>query len=148
MAIVLKANKVSLFVSSVLFVLRYHSQNFLDTPCTVFILKLEASNMGSQCFTQYPCTKSLISLCIYAVLLCVSGGPLVREDSNGSISQELSGASDTTDGTSRVPKINVGAGNTVLAEMKARQDKRTSSPQQVSLCGISGLHSSVEHFNP
>lgn len=58
------------------------------------------------------------------------GGQLVREDSNGSISQELSGTSETADGTSRVPKIKVGAGNTVLAEMKARQDKRTSSPQQ------------------
>jgi hypothetical protein len=32
MAIILKANKVSLFVSSVLFVFWYHSPNFLDTP--------------------------------------------------------------------------------------------------------------------
>jgi hypothetical protein len=32
MAIVLKANKVNLFVSSVLFVFWYHSPNFLDTP--------------------------------------------------------------------------------------------------------------------
>lgn len=87
---------------------------------------------------------SFISLCIYAVLLCMSGGQLVREDSNGSISQELSGTSDTTDGASRVPKIKVGAGSTVLAEMKARQDKRTSSPQQVSVCEISGFRSSVE----
>jgi hypothetical protein len=32
MAIILKANQVNLFVSSVLFVLWYHSPNFLDTP--------------------------------------------------------------------------------------------------------------------
>jgi hypothetical protein len=32
MAIILKANKVNLFVSYVLFVFRYHSPNFLDTP--------------------------------------------------------------------------------------------------------------------
>jgi hypothetical protein len=31
MAIILKANKVNLFVSSVLFVFWYHSPNFLDT---------------------------------------------------------------------------------------------------------------------
>jgi hypothetical protein len=32
MAIILEANKVNLFVSSVLFVFWYHSPNFLDTP--------------------------------------------------------------------------------------------------------------------
>jgi hypothetical protein len=32
MAIILTANKVNLFVSSVLFVFWYHSPNFLDTP--------------------------------------------------------------------------------------------------------------------
>jgi hypothetical protein len=32
MAITLKANKVNLFVSSVLFVFWYHSPTFLDTP--------------------------------------------------------------------------------------------------------------------
>jgi hypothetical protein len=32
MAIILKANKINLFVSSVLFVFWYHSPNFLDTP--------------------------------------------------------------------------------------------------------------------
>jgi hypothetical protein len=32
MAIILKANKVNLFVSSVLFVFWYHSLNFIDTP--------------------------------------------------------------------------------------------------------------------
>lgn len=108
------------------------------------LLKLAACRIASDCFTQYLCTMSFISLFIYTVLLCMLGGQLVREDSNGSISQELSGTSDTADGTSRVPKIKVGAGNTVLAEMKARQDKRTSSPQQVYICEISGFHSSVE----
>jgi hypothetical protein len=33
MAIILKTNKVNLFVCSVLFVFWYHSPNFLDTPC-------------------------------------------------------------------------------------------------------------------
>jgi hypothetical protein len=32
---ILKANKVNLFVSSVLFVFWYHSPNFLDTPHTL-----------------------------------------------------------------------------------------------------------------
>jgi hypothetical protein len=32
MAIILEANKVNLFVSSVVFVFWYHSPNFLDTP--------------------------------------------------------------------------------------------------------------------
>jgi hypothetical protein len=32
MAIILKANKVNLFVFSVLFVFWYHSPNLLDTP--------------------------------------------------------------------------------------------------------------------
>jgi hypothetical protein len=32
MAIILKANNVNLFVSSVLFAFWYHSPNFLDTP--------------------------------------------------------------------------------------------------------------------
>jgi hypothetical protein len=35
MAIILKANKVNLFVSSVLFVFWYHSPNFLDRPRTL-----------------------------------------------------------------------------------------------------------------
>jgi hypothetical protein len=35
MAIILKANKVNLFVSSVLFVFWYHSPNYLDTPLTL-----------------------------------------------------------------------------------------------------------------
>jgi hypothetical protein len=37
MAIVLKVNKVNLFVSSVLFVFWYHSPNFLDTPRTCIL---------------------------------------------------------------------------------------------------------------
>jgi hypothetical protein len=41
MAIILKANKVNLFVSSVLFVFWYHSPNFLDTP--------HKMNVGLQC---------------------------------------------------------------------------------------------------
>jgi hypothetical protein len=36
MAIILKANKVNLFVSSVLFVFWYHSTKFLDTPRTSY----------------------------------------------------------------------------------------------------------------
>ncbi|XP_023724032.1 F-actin-uncapping protein LRRC16A isoform X2 [Cryptotermes secundus] len=62
----------------------------------------------------------------------LEGGQLTREDSNGSINQELCGSSDKIDGSSHVPKIKVGVSNTMLAEMKARQEKRTSSPRQDS----------------
>lgn len=63
----------------------------------------------------------------------MSGGQLTREDSSGSITQEFGCSGDKTDGSARVPKIKVGVNNTVLAEMKARQEKRTSSPRQVYL---------------
>jgi hypothetical protein len=64
MAIILKANKVNLFVSSVLFVFWYHSPNFLDTPrslasicelwdvhsCVVesFLLGCDAATLGER----------------------------------------------------------------------------------------------------
>ncbi|KDR15295.1 F-actin-uncapping protein LRRC16A isoform X2 [Zootermopsis nevadensis] len=62
----------------------------------------------------------------------LEGGQLTREDSSGSITQEFGCSGDKTDGSARVPKIKVGVNNTVLAEMKARQEKRTSSPRQDS----------------
>jgi hypothetical protein len=40
MAFILKANKISLFVSSVLFVCWYHSPNVLDTPYICNISRL------------------------------------------------------------------------------------------------------------
>jgi hypothetical protein len=40
MTIILKANKVNLFISSVLFVFWYHSPNFLDTPRIVELFLL------------------------------------------------------------------------------------------------------------
>jgi hypothetical protein len=45
MAIILKANKVNLFVSSVLFVFWYHSPNVLDTPhiCNISWLRVNES---------------------------------------------------------------------------------------------------------
>jgi hypothetical protein len=43
MAIILKANKVNMFVSSVLFVFWYHSPNVLDTPRK---LKLQPNQHG------------------------------------------------------------------------------------------------------
>jgi hypothetical protein len=39
MAVILKANKVNLFVSSVLFVFWYHSPNVLKTPLMYFICR-------------------------------------------------------------------------------------------------------------
>jgi hypothetical protein len=48
-AIILKANKVNLFVSSVLFVFWYHSPNFLDTPCT-----LSDHIKGIHCWSKWP----------------------------------------------------------------------------------------------
>jgi len=51
LAIILKANKVNLFVSSVLFVFLYHSPNFLDTPrsyvATILVLPLSISNFAA-----------------------------------------------------------------------------------------------------
>jgi hypothetical protein len=43
----LKANKVNLFVSSVLFVFWYHSPNFLDTPhiCNISRLRVKVMFM-------------------------------------------------------------------------------------------------------
>jgi hypothetical protein len=43
MAIILKANEVSLFVSSVLFVFWYHSPSILDTPhiCNISRLRVK-----------------------------------------------------------------------------------------------------------
>jgi hypothetical protein len=38
MAIILKANKLNLFVSSVLFVFWYHSSNFLDTTYSSYMV--------------------------------------------------------------------------------------------------------------
>ena len=64
----------------------------------------------------------------------MAGGQLRREDSSGSINQEIVGNGDKTDGPSHIPKIKVGVGNTILAEMKARQEKRTTSPRQVPTC--------------
>jgi hypothetical protein len=46
MMIILKANKVNLFVSSVLFVFWYQSPNFLDTPhiCNISSLRVKGLN--------------------------------------------------------------------------------------------------------
>jgi hypothetical protein len=46
MAIILKASKVDLFVSSVLFVSWYHSPNFLDTTRT--IVAYQQMQIGSE----------------------------------------------------------------------------------------------------
>jgi hypothetical protein len=45
MAIILKDNKVNLFVSSSLFVFWYHSPNFLDTPHICNISGLRVNGM-------------------------------------------------------------------------------------------------------
>jgi hypothetical protein len=48
MAIILKANKLNLFVSSVLFVFWYHSPNVLDTLRTlVYFAKSETGHYGA-----------------------------------------------------------------------------------------------------
>jgi hypothetical protein len=50
-AIILKAKKVNLFVSSVLFVFWYHSPNFLDTPCmysSCLVLELVGVSRASE----------------------------------------------------------------------------------------------------
>jgi hypothetical protein len=56
MAIILKANKVNLFVSSVLFVFWYQSQNFLDTPHSIFLKyvdKIQVSLKSDKTKTQF-----------------------------------------------------------------------------------------------
>jgi hypothetical protein len=47
MAIILKANKVNLFVSYVLFVFWYHSPNVLDTPhiCNISWLRVNVCDV-------------------------------------------------------------------------------------------------------
>jgi hypothetical protein len=65
MAIILKANKVNLFVSSVLFVFWYHSPNFLDTPSTIFkkISLCSSLNMEDQILlTNQPTPSSIVLL--------------------------------------------------------------------------------------
>jgi hypothetical protein len=49
MAIILKANKVNLFVSSVLFVFWYHSPNFLDTPRRNRHVHQESADFADTC---------------------------------------------------------------------------------------------------
>jgi hypothetical protein len=48
MAIILKANKVNLFVSSVLFVFWYHLPNFLDTPC-IYNIAVQEHSLNAEC---------------------------------------------------------------------------------------------------
>jgi hypothetical protein len=48
-AIILKANKVNLFVSSVLFVFWYHSPNFLDTPRSIESVPVRQNSRGIIC---------------------------------------------------------------------------------------------------
>jgi hypothetical protein len=62
MAIILKANKLNLFVSSVLFVFWYHSPNFLDTPRII-----SHTRSGAQCILgslRGPLHKCFLGVCI------------------------------------------------------------------------------------
>jgi hypothetical protein len=63
MAIILKANKVNIFVFSVLFVFWYHSPNFLDTP-RIFTgrkkkTRMTWSKMGKGCSEGYETQKTV-----------------------------------------------------------------------------------------
>jgi hypothetical protein len=72
MAIILKANKVNLFVSSVLFVLCYHSTNILDTPhiCSISWLRVKSSHLSDFLPIKYFVISGLLdSLCRH-VMLC------------------------------------------------------------------------------
>jgi hypothetical protein len=62
MVIILKANEVNLFVSSVLFVFWYHSPNILDTPC------IHATHYSSQ-YAQPPSSYVHASLCSSRITL-------------------------------------------------------------------------------
>jgi hypothetical protein len=56
MAIILKANKVTLFVSSVLFVFWYHSPKSLDTP-RMYNLLQGYTNPGCQTTVENKCLQ-------------------------------------------------------------------------------------------
>jgi hypothetical protein len=66
MAIILKINRVNLFVSSVLFVFWYHSPNFLDTPRTILAVKSAAT------FTKADKTTNVDVSTLYVGSLCLS----------------------------------------------------------------------------
>jgi hypothetical protein len=59
MMIILKANKVNLFVSSVLIVFWYHSPNILDTPhiCNISRLRVKPGNVEGLLQTINPKLK-------------------------------------------------------------------------------------------
>jgi hypothetical protein len=52
-AIILKANKVNLFISSVLFVFWYHSQNFLDTPRISYHIQFRIPTQTHKCVVTF-----------------------------------------------------------------------------------------------
>jgi hypothetical protein len=59
MAIILKAKKVNLFVSSVLFVFWFHSPNFLDTPHICDISRLKVKDEAQTALFKVPVRTAL-----------------------------------------------------------------------------------------
>jgi hypothetical protein len=71
MAIILKANKVNLFVSSVLFVFWYHSPNFLDTPRTCKLFTDSGFHFsGVQCYPLHQCDHRCESAALLVARVC------------------------------------------------------------------------------
>jgi hypothetical protein len=71
MAIILKANKVNLFVYSVLFVSWYYSPNFLDTPRIILTLcpYITLDNVyGNKNVQQINVERESISLRVYRTI--------------------------------------------------------------------------------
>jgi hypothetical protein len=70
MVIILKVNKVHLFVSSVLFVFWYYSPNFLDTPHITVITNSWKEDYCRELFRKLQILP-LYSQCIYSLLMFV-----------------------------------------------------------------------------
>jgi hypothetical protein len=79
MAIILKANKFNLFVSSVLFVFWYHSPNFLDTTCDLMYYTQFKAVEASR--SQWPVVQTHMTCPVTRKVqqkLALFSGPLYR----------------------------------------------------------------------
>jgi hypothetical protein len=75
MMIILKANKVNLFVSSVLFVFWYHSPNVLDTPHIVYGAPYKARNFNViYTYISYPVAQLCVNTLLATKVTLITDG--------------------------------------------------------------------------